>query len=117
MLGSLTSLTGGGGMQASLGAGPATSGVSSTDTTDYSGGNVGLTIAPSGVNIGSILQPFQGNPENGGYGMSLASRLGYDYSGGIIDATLGGGSSNLLLIGGGVLAAGLILVLVLKKRR
>lgn len=34
-----------------------------------------VNIAPVGVNLGAILQPFnQGAPENGGYGLDLMSR-------------------------------------------
>lgn len=34
-----------------------------------------VTVAPVGVNLGAILQPYtQGSPENGGYGMDLMSR-------------------------------------------
>lgn len=115
MLGALTSLTGGGSFQGGS-AGP--SAVGGNDTQEYSGGNVGLTIAPSGVNIGSILQPFNGSPENGGYGLSMASRLQYLGGNSVIDAMpiTGGGQSNLMLYAG-IAMGGLAVVYLLFKRR
>ena len=116
MLGALSGLLGvnaGGGMTGGS-AGPSAAGGSSTE---YSGGNVGLTIAPSGVNIGSILQPFNGNPENGGYGLSMASRLGYA-TGNVTMAPMPAkaeeGGLNPLLIGG-IALAGVMAVLLLRR--
>jgi hypothetical protein len=39
-----------------------------------------VNVAPVGLNLGSILQPFMGTSQNnGGYGYDAVSRLGYGY--------------------------------------
>lgn len=89
-----------------------------------SGGNAGVTVCSTGVNLGSIIQPFTGSPENGGMGFELPSRFNgglttdveFNGDGLKINAPDTEKKTGLYLIAGGV-AIALILAVVLIKRR
>lgn len=57
----------------SFGSAPATSSPIRQDMQADNGRNV-FNIAPVGVNLGAILQPYQDSTYNGGYGVSTPSR-------------------------------------------
>ena len=86
----------------------------------------GIYVAPVGINLGAILQTMnEGNPETGGYGVDLISRLGYGAGGQHIspyladstptraDGTVVGGFPLWLLIAAG---GGVLLLFVMKRK-
>ena len=90
-------------------AAPATSGVSGT--------NQGFQINPIGINLGTILQPYQDSPYNGGYGLRLPSRLDNLTTPAVVSSgpygstSIGGGlSTTMLLILGAVAIGGVLLL-------
>jgi len=97
----------GGAAAAALGGGAA-----SGDVSDRSP----VHIAPIGVNLGAIMQPFNtGSPENGGYGMDLMSRWAPKQVSMDTLVSSRGAPMNWPLIIGAVAVAGLGFFLLKKK--
>lgn len=108
ILGAIANQSGGGGGSSAV---PSSTGASSG----------GVTIAPGGINLGSILQPFnEGGSPNGGYDIELLSRLGFlnqdqpAYQ--PANLSFGGGLNFSSPMTWGILAGGVALLLLLKKR-
>jgi len=96
-----------------MGAAALGGGASSGDVSDRSP----VHIAPIGVNLGAILQPFNaGSPENGGYGMDLMSRWAPKQVSMDTLVSSRGAPMNWPLVIGAVAVAGLGFYLLKKKR-
>ena len=86
----------------------------------------GVYVAPVGLNLGAILQTLnEGNPQTGGYGVDLISRLGYGLESNAYgaytarsyemsaDGSVLGVSPWIYMLGAGAL----LLLFAMKKRR
>lgn len=67
-----------------------------------------ISVNPTGLNLGQILQPLQGSPQNGFYGAEVASPMGSYTSAGI--------STRTALVGGSVLIIGVAFVLLIRRK-
>jgi hypothetical protein len=87
---------------------------------DNSGGNAGVTVCSTGVNLGQIIQPFTGSPYNGGLGLTLPNSLGASSTGQVEFNSQGLAISSTgsdMMKYGAIAVGAVLLILLIRKRR